>query len=189
MKRIIVLFILSALFVGISFGDIQIRAGRFVPSDSYFDQIYGRGWMYGGDLFLKFANNIDLWIGIGYLHSAGKLTYTQEDTKLTLIPITVGLKYSFLKGKRISPYISAGIGYVFFSESNVIDDVSSGALGLDTRGGAVIQLGAGFGLDLYAGYSYCKMHPADCEFNSGGIFAGLGLNYSFRGKRDFPLKP
>jgi hypothetical protein len=179
MKKMLIVALLLFVTVGSSFGSILVKVAMFAPTDSDFDGIYGRGLMYGGEYLFKVSNSLNLWIGVNYLHMNGKMLFTQEDTSLTLIPIAGGIKYNFISGKTFSPYVAAGLEYVLFKESNIIETVNSGAFGFVARGGVTIHLGPKFGFDFFGGYSSCKMKPFDLEFNVGGLEAGAGLVFSF----------
>ena len=86
---------------------IGIQGAYFAPKDSVFKNIYGGGLMYGGGIAFGLTQRIDGWIEGGYFSKTGSLTYTKEETKLTLIPIGAGLRYRILPG-NISPYVGAG---------------------------------------------------------------------------------
>jgi len=170
------------MIVGLMVGLISVTASAsiglqgtyFSPSDRDFKSIYGGGWKYGAEIAFNLFKGLDLWLDGGYYAKTGKLSFSEEETKLTLIPIGAGLRYRFLTGK-IEPYIGAGARYNLFNESNVIGDVSGNGVGFVGKAGLALYLAKGFGIDVHVAYSSCKMKPADFEFDVGGIELGAGI--------------
>jgi len=153
---------------------LLIRGTYFTPSDSDFKSIYGSGWIYGGEIGFKVWNGLDLFLEGGYFSAKGKLTYTEEDTTLTLIPAGGGVKYYFMNGK-LRPYIAAGVRYYMYQESNPIGNVKKNGLGYLGRAGVSFEFGGGFRIDVCAGYSLCKITPTDFEINLGGLELSAGI--------------
>lgn len=158
---------------------IKIKAGYFSPSEEFFKDIYGGGITYGGEIGLSVWRNLVLWIGGDYFYKKGKLTYTGEDTELTLVPLGGGLKYIVEAGGNLSFYGGAGLFYCKTEEKNPIDEVSEGGLGYIGKIGGYVNVFEGMFIDLYLDYSYCKMKPADYEINIGGVEGGIGIGYEF----------
>lgn len=180
MKKLYPLALMVVLFsVGTSASvSIGLQGTYFSPLDSDFKNIYGAGWMYGGEFTFNFNKNLDFWLDGGYFAKTGRLTLTKEETKLTLIPIGAGLRYRIVQ-RKICPYISVGARYFLFREKNVIGEVNKGGIGFVGKVGLAIFLSNHFGLDINAKYSSCRMKPADFNFDVGGLEAGAGLIISF----------
>ncbi len=181
MKRLILLFIALNIVLGISYGldiKIEIKGGYFYPSEKAFKDIYGGGFSIGGEISVGVLKNLSIWVGGNYFTKKGKLTFTQEDTEIKLIPIGGGLKYEFPTGK-FAPYLGLGVNYYLYEESNPLGDVSKGGLGYIGKIGSYVKVTGGLLVDLYVNYSYCKIKPADFKINIGGIEAGVGMGYSF----------
>jgi len=174
MKKMIVMTLMVLMAAAAAFSSIGIKGIYFSPSDQNFKDIYGAGPMYGAQFTIKIMKNFDIWIAGNYFTKKGKLTYTQEDTTLTLIPIQGGLRFRILTG-TIEPYVAGGVNYSLYMESNPIGDVNKGGLGFIGKAGVLIHLGKSFGIDVHAGYSSCKFTPADFEINVGGIEFGAGI--------------
>jgi hypothetical protein len=174
MKKIIISVLMIGLVSVSASASIGLRGIYFTPSDADFKSIYGGGWKYGGEIAFPIFKGLDLWLDGGYFAKTGKLTYTQEETKLTLIPIGGGLRYRFLTG-TLEPYVGAGARYCMFKESNAIGDVSANAVGFVGKAGLIFYPTKGFGIEVHVAYSSCKMKPADYEFDVGGIEFGAGL--------------
>jgi len=180
MKKAFVLTLMVVFCSAAGFGSVsfELQGSYFSPTDSNFKSIYGGGWEYGGVISFHLTTSLDLWLDGGYFAKSGSLTFTQEETKLTLIPLGAGLRYRILPG-RITPYVDAGARYIIYRETNVIGEVSAGGIGFVGKAGLAIGLSDHFGLDVHAAYSYCSMKPADFEFNVGGLEFGAGLVFSF----------
>lgn len=157
---------------------IGVRAAYLMPSEQAFKDIYGGGLMYGGEIAFRLGQKLRVWIDGGYYQGSGELTYTQEETKLTLIPIGAGVSYDLTAG-GVVPYVGAGARYYMYKETNVIGTVSSNGVGFVGFAGVNLRIAKGFLLGLRAGYSSCSMTPADFTINVGGIELGGGLIIEF----------
>ncbi len=157
---------------------VEVRAHYFAPRDAVFRDVYGGGWMYGGEGTLRLGKHLGVWLGGSILSKRGELTYTREETKLEIFPVGAGLKGLISTG-RVDFYGGAGLVDFHFSEKNPIGQVDKAALGFTIKAGSLFRLGDGLVLDLYADYTSCRMQPADVAFNLGGFNAGLGLGFEF----------
>lgn len=181
MKRLILLFSALHILLGMSYGlnlKIECKGGYFYPSEEAFKDIYGGGFSFGGEISVKVIQNLSIWAGGSYFTKKGKLTFTQEDTEIKLIPIGSGLKYEFQIGK-FAPYLGLGVNYYQYKESNPLGEVSKNEIGYIGRTGAYIHVSNHFVIDLFLNYSYCEIQPADLKINIGGVEAGIGIGYEF----------
>jgi len=158
--------------------NIKIGIHYFFPSGQSIKDVYGSGVGFRAEATIFVLRNFAFWVGGSYFHKNGMLTFTEEETKLTIFPIGGGIKYRKLFGD-ISLYLGIGLNYFQFKESNPIGDVSKGGLGYIGLLGGSVKLTEGLLLDLYSNYSYCKMTPADFEIDVGGLEIGIGLIYEF----------
>jgi len=179
MKKIFALGLIVFLAVGVASGSITLKVASFSPTGTDFKNIYGGGITYGVDLSFTFAKDLEFWVGASTFSKRGKTSYTQEETSLSLIPISGGVKWQIITGKRVSPYIAVGVEYVLYKESNIIGDINTGGVGFLGKGGALFHISKSFGIDAYIVYSSCSMHPADFAFNIGGLEFGAGIVYIF----------
>jgi len=179
MRKIVVVelavFVISANAFSIV---IEARGQYFSPSEKSFKDIYGGGWKYGGEIGFSITRHLDFWVSGNNFSKKGKLTFTQEESKLSILSAGGGLRYRLTTG-AISGYTAAGANYYRFKESNPIGDVRKGGVGFEGRAGVLIKIVRGLLVDLNIGYSYCKMKPADFDINIGGIEAGVGLAVDF----------
>ncbi|MBM3296176.1 MAG: hypothetical protein FJY83_01085 [Candidatus Aminicenantes bacterium] len=158
--------------------DLTFRGQVFLPAESAFREIYGPGIKAGAEIGISLTGRLDLWAGGDYLARSGKLTYTEENTHLSLIPLGLGVRYRFLTG-AVSLYASAGMLACLFRESNAIGVASRTGLGGVGKVGVFLRVARGFFLQAGLGYSYCPMKPADFEIDVGGLEAGAGLAVRF----------
>jgi len=157
---------------------IELRGNYFSPSEKAFQDIYGGGMRYAGELTFGIWKNLQLWIEGNYFSKDGELTFTKEETSLQIIPIGSGIKYTFPAG-IFSIYAGAGINYYLYKESNILGEVSKGGLGFVGKIGVMVTVIKGLFFDLYGEYSHCKITPDDFTINIGGMAAGIGLGYKF----------
>jgi hypothetical protein len=158
--------------------NIKIGIHYFSPSGQSLKDVYGSGVCFRAEATIFVLRNFAFWVGGSYFHKNGMLTFTEEETKLTIFPLGGGIKYRKLFGD-ISLYLGIGLNYYQFKESNPIGDVSKGGLGYIGLLGGSVKLTEGLLLDLYSNYSYCKMTPVDFEIDVGGLEIGIGLIYEF----------
>jgi len=180
MKRIIQSLIFLTLFIvlwaGVQAGSVifEVKASYFVPTEKAFNDIYGSGLMYGGEITVGIWKNLDIWAGGSYFSKYGELSYTGEETHLQIVPLGGGIKYRFTSG-ILNFYGGAGVNYFDYAESNIIGDVHDGAVGFVTKIGVYLAPVPQLVFDFFAEYSYCQMTPADFTINIGGIKAGVGM--------------
>lgn len=160
---------------------IELKGSYFSPTETAFQDIYGGGMTFGGEVSIGIWKKLQFWLGGNYYSGDGELSYTGEETSLQIIPIGGGLKYEFSKG-TLRFYGGFGVNYYLYKESNVIGDVNEGGIGFVGKLGVMIKVVKGLMIDLFGEYSYCKMTPADFTINIGGIAAGIGLGYEFKKK-------
>jgi hypothetical protein len=179
MKKLSILVSLILVLAGIGQAAefaFAINARYFSPKDSYFKDIYGGGMAFGGEFNVIIAKNIGVWINASYFSKAGQLTFTKEDTNLSIIPIGIGACYR----KMISfaeLYGGLGLIYAKYKETAQIGNVSSSGIGYLGKIGANFNLTQRLFVDLFVHYSSCKMKPADFDIDIGGFEAGIGIGY------------
>lgn len=150
------------------------RASYFSPTEQAFKDIYGGGMKYGATFAVNLFGDFDIYVDGSFLAKTGELSYTREETKISVVPLMLGLQYRIKSGK-FQPFFGLGAGYFAFKESNVIGDVNKNGIGFAGRVGALFLFTKSLFLQVYSSYSYCTMTPADFTINIGGIEAGIGL--------------
>ena len=168
----------SAWGAGVS---LAFKGGYFFPSDAVFKETYGNGPVFGADISVRLSGGLAVWAGADYFGKTGALTVSEEETKVKIIPVFLGLRYRF--GKSIvQPYVGAAAAFFLFEESNVLGSVSENGLGFLGQGGVLIAIGGRFAVDIFANYRACTLRtedPEPLEANIGGLTAGGGLVIRF----------
>lgn len=161
-----------------SFSMFLARAGYFVAADSAYTDVYKNGLIYGGEVRLG-GEKIAGWLEFSYRAETGALTFTKEETKVSVMAVEAGALYRFkLEGSKIHPYAGAGIGYFMFKETNqAIGEAKKNGIGFCALGGATYFLGESFAVDARIKFDFCKMTPADFNIQIGGFTIGIGFGY------------
>lgn len=181
MKKLTLIIAIAILLSGLADASdftLKVKGNYFSPSEKAFKDIYGGGWVYGGEANFGIWKNLKLWVGTSFFSKKGELSFTGEETKVRIIPIGGGVKYVSSVG-GINYYSGIGINYYLYKETNPIGDASKGGFGIVGIIGSFMKVTGGLIIDLYINYSYCKMKPADYRINIGGFEAGIGIGYEF----------
>lgn len=179
-KMIIVMMVLSFLpkVAGPKDITVELKMSHFNPSHDAFKNIYGSGMMYGGELNIGVWKNFHLWFEGGFFSKRGKLTFTEEETKLEIVPVGIGIKY-VLADWKVNLYLGIGLNYHIYREDTPIGNIRKGKVGYIGKLGGLVKIAGGLIVDFFTDYSYCKTQPADYEVNIGGLKVGIGLGYRF----------
>ncbi|MCX7974641.1 MAG: hypothetical protein N3B16_09105, partial [Candidatus Aminicenantes bacterium] len=119
-----------------------------------------------------------LWLSAETFSKKGKMTFTQEETTLKIMPVGFGLSLELGLG-LISPYTHLGVGYFRYEESNVLGRIKKNNVGYVGQIGLLIKTIGPIYLDLFGQYSSCKVKPLELEADLGGLKAGVGLGLQF----------
>lgn len=187
-KRIFTFSLVLFMFSGVVYGGsflIEAKGMYFLPKDQNFKDIYGAGngfsldWVcYGGEIGITLFNGVSIWAGGHYFkNDKGKLSVTEEDTTLTIMPLYGGIKLRLSQG-AICPYIGGGVGYFQYKEENIIGTVQKGDIGYIGQAGLILKVDVLI-IDLQVSYTYCKVQPEDIEAHLGGIHGGIGIGFEF----------
>jgi len=181
MKKIYIVVLSILIASGIvSAGEftIQAKGMYFNPADQVFKDIYGSGFMYGGEVGFGLGEGIELWIEGMHFSKTGETTFTQDETRFTLFPLSGGVKATFDFG-IFNLYVGGGISYFQYKESSPIGEVKENKWGWLIRAGTYIDITYFFFLDLQAAFNHAKITAGDLEANLGGFSFGAGLGFRF----------
>ncbi|MBN2199870.1 MAG: outer membrane beta-barrel protein, partial [Candidatus Aminicenantes bacterium] len=157
-------------------------AGYFRPRDAVFKEIYGEGdALYGARLAAHIWQGFYFWFSASQYRVISSTTFTEDKTTLTLLPISVFLRYNLGRGFFI-PY--AGIGYTFLSfkeESEFLPDVRGNGSNFAFEAGIELKMNRHLSFDLGGRFSQIRVQPEDSdkEIDLGGLQAGISLLVSF----------
>lgn len=151
----------------------------FKPSDEIFQEIYGHGFSFGGEIRIAVWKGLNLWVSGDYFSKDGRLSLTEEKTSLRIIPLCGGIAYHFLQG-RYGPYLGLGAGYFQYKETSDIDTVKKADVGFIGRLGCLISITGPLFFDVQGSYSTCTVKPGELEkVDLGGWNARLGIGLQF----------
>jgi hypothetical protein len=162
-------------------GTFEIYLGNYNINEPRFKEVYQTGGAIRGIvLSSSLFYNFDFYTEIKAFYKTGQLTYTKEETKFLLVPVSLGIRFVF-PSQIVLPYIGVGGDVYFYYETNPIGKVLNMAKGYHVLGGAYIQLGKNFPLLLNAKMKYTIAKAKENEMNIelGGLEYGIGLALSF----------
>lgn len=158
---------------------VEVKGSYFSSANSTFRDVYGGTAKFGLEAGLEVAKNISAWAGVDYVHKTGKLTVTPDETRVTLMPLGLGVRYEVPVGTKLRFHVAAGVQEVFFKEENVIGTVNTNAFGFIAAAGGVFALTKNIGIDFFISWSTCKMTNEGLSFKVGGLDAGGGIEIRF----------
>jgi opacity protein-like surface antigen len=154
----------------------------YAVSDSNIKSIYGSGSsMVGGFLSLGLFRRIEIGAEANYFRAKGKMTLTEEEISLVLMPFVLRARYRIADFGRFGPYLGAGLAYFSYKENlpSRLGNVSETAVGELGEAGCYCQFGKRLFLDVNIRYIICETKPFDESIKLGGLRAGLGIGYIF----------
>lgn len=156
---------------------LTLKGGYFSPSDSVFKEVYSGGPVFGVDLAVPIAGVLQAWGGGELFGKTGSTTVTEDETKVSIVPLYLGLRVEGGK-KGLRPYLGVAAAYFLFSEKSVLGSVSESGFGYLAQAGLLARLGGPVWLNVHAGYRGCALRtddPDPVEAKLDGLSAGLGI--------------
>ncbi len=115
---------------------IEVKGAYYSSEDANFQDVYGSAVKFGLEGGVGIAKNLSIWAGLDYLHKTGTLAITNEETRVSIIPISAGLRYEIPYGAKLRFHIGAGAQMVFFKEDASLGTTSKSGIGfIATAGG------------------------------------------------------
>jgi opacity protein-like surface antigen len=177
-SAIIGLWLLSTLPLAAEFR-FGLKGSFFSSENQTFRDVYGNGAKIGLEAGLGIADRLSLFAGLDYLHKTGGLTLTKEEARVTLVPISVGLRYDFPAGEKLLFHLGLGVQEVFFREESMLGTTSENALGFMAAAGAIFRITERIGAGVFAAWSTCKMTHDAVGFKVGGLDIGGTIEVRF----------
>ncbi len=199
MKKITLLSILF-LFSGLAARDIllEFKGAYFKPTGKHFKHIYKGSALYGPELSVQLSECNEHWYGffsVDYYRKKDHSIGLNNPTKVTLLPIGIGVKYftpacwcdntDFYVGLGFQPVRVHTHDFSPF----VIPKITKWALGGIVKGGALVTFSCNFFLDLFLAYSFAHVRSHEAvaptgpvvplKANISGFIVGAGLGYRF----------
>jgi outer membrane protein W len=160
---------------------LTLKAGYLFPTNSTFKDVYEGGVSFGGDLTVPIAGALHLWTGAEMFGKTGFLTLTEEETKVRIVPLFIGLR-GYLSQASVRPYLGAATSYFILKEENPLGTISEGGFGFIGQVGLLLELSGPLALDVFASYRACTLRTDEEEpvtAKLDGLAAGLGLSFRF----------
>ena len=179
MKKSMFLFTFITLVSGFTYAEnilFEIRGNYFFPAGTDFKDIYKGGLTYGGDICVRILKPLEIWAGASVFSKKGELSFSGEETKLTIVPLSIGLKARVSKwGFHYSA--AMGLSYFLYKESNPIGTVEGGKIGYLVELGIHYEISQKIFLGVKIHYSLCETKPADYKVHIGGLETGIGIMF------------
>lgn len=164
---------------------LELSYGHYQVSDSRYQDVYSEG---GGILsleILRFVRNhhphyIGVAGGIRRFSNTGYSTLTQEETRLKLFPLALGVRY-FLKAKYLTPWVEIGMDYFMYDEKSDIHDTNGSTWGYHIQGGIYVPFPGvpSLMLKFHARHTKATANENGLNINLGGPEFSLGLAFGF----------
>ena len=169
---------------------VEFRVSYFQPFSKSFRKLTGEGVTYGLETTIPVWKGLNIWGEIDYFSKDGKMSGIDRTGHITLVPVTLGLKYVYYFNRYYGLYGGAAGKYYFVEEVNRVFPMhkTSHRNGL----GGVVEIGNlicfnHFVIDIFSSWSFKKIKgphhlPPNAESFSmqvGGWNIGAGLGYKF----------
>jgi len=175
---------------------IEFKGAYFLPTGSRFRKIYGGSALYGPELTVQLFEECN-WYGflsVDYYHKKGHSIGLHTPTKISLLPIGVGLKY-FVPSCYECADFYVGLGFqpirahIRNCSPFVVPRETKWVFGGIAKVGTYIYLPRNFFLDLFIDYSFASISSHRTMVPTGpiiplrasisGAIFGAGIGYRF----------
>lgn len=171
---------------------LEIKPSYFFFSASPMKNIYkSGGFEFQASVSVPVHNYLDVYGSIGYRKASGCALNSCEKTRLTVMPIDIGLKPVFNFCERFYYFFAVGPRYFYFNQHNyspyVDCKVNGSNIGFFVNTGFNSQLSNCILLGIFGEYSYEKKKICSNRLNVysngpvqiGGFAFGVNLGYVF----------
>ena len=170
---------------------LEVRASYFRPFSKTFRKfVHGGGVNYTLETTIPVWKRWNIWAGVDYFSKGGSMIGIHRSVHITMVPITLGLKYIYWFNRFYALY-GGGAGKYYFVET--INRVFPMHKTTYRDGwGSVFEVGNlicfnHFVIDIFSSWSFKTMHglhhlPPNATSSSmklGGWNIGAGLSYKF----------
>jgi hypothetical protein len=162
-------------------GTLEVFLGHYEIKDPRFKDVYVTGGPIRGlVLSSALAYGLEFYTEMKEFYKVGALTYTKEETKFLLLPLSLGLRYA-PPWPYLIPYAGVGVDVYFSYETNPIAKTLNVAKGTHVLAGLYLQLGKTFPLRLNAKvkYTWVTATENDIALELGGLEYGGGIAIVF----------
>ena len=162
-------------------GTIEFFMGRNRVNEPRFAAVYkNNGPVVGVSFSGNLVYNLNLYLDVKYMSRSGTTTYTKEESTLSFLPISGGLRY-VLPLDYVHPYVGLGTDVYFYYEENPIDTVVNAARGTHLLAGAYVHPleNVPLALNLRIKWTSAKTTEQGRTINLGGLEYGLTAAFLF----------
>jgi outer membrane protein len=183
--------------IGARIGYVNYAGDDYNDAGSRIDIDFDEAAMYGGNLVYYIQRYLSLELSVDYVKTDTELKGVDSSPtnigELKQVPIILNGRFHFSTNQKISPYLSAGIGYYIndfdLSASSSGEEVKvDDSFGFNLGGGIQFLLNEHFAIDLDLKYIFNKTdfesrvtgEPTEEEsIDLNNFYAGIGLKYYF----------
>ena len=121
----------------------------------------------GGSLGIRIWEGLQIWGDARFYQQSGLSDDLQDPIRLTLLPLTVSLRYEFLRGRTLSPFVGGGM-----VQMKVEDDLNGDKYRFWARG---------FALDMGAGIRFVPNGRVELMLRYMDVTGKMGEEKAFLG--------
>ena len=177
--------------IGARIGYVNYKGDDYNDAGSRIDVDFDEAAMYGGNIVYYFQRYFSLELSADYVKTDAESS--ENSGELEQVPIILNGRFHFSTNQKISPYLSAGIGY-YLNDFDVSDSSSGDKIDTDDSfgwnlgGGIQFLLNEHFAIDLDLKYIWnetdfertCPGEPTEeISIDLNNFYAGIGLKYYF----------
>ena len=169
---------------------LEFRVSYFRPFSKTLRKLTGEGAVYGLEATIPLYRGWNVWAAVDYYSKNGTMQGIHRSVHITMVPITLGLKYFYYFNRFYGLYAGGGGKYYFVEEINRVFPMhkTTHRNGL----GGVMEIGnvfcmKDFVIDIFSSWSFKKIdgpnqlppNATSFSFQVGGWNIGMGLGYKF----------
>jgi len=152
---------------------LELRGAYYYPTSDLFRDIYKGAGMGSVELSVQAGKGFYPWLSFSYIGASGVSTDEHEKTRIYMLPIGLGLKYIFLRDRRLRPYLGLGMVVAYshlFNDTDLIDRIQTDwSIGGIAKVGALAFATRRLFFDLFIDYTYLKANYGSS--NGDGVFS------------------
>lgn len=152
--------------------------GQFSPKEQIFKDLYGSGMQWRIEVGADILNWLSIWADAVNSKMTGHLTVTNEESKLTMSFLNMGIRFRF-PIKNFIPYVGGGAGIIRFKEVNPIGEARDKDGNFVGEAGVFWKLNKVFSVYGRVVYNWCQVRTEIIKVKIGGVSASLGVNFYF----------
>ena len=151
-------------------------AGYFTPGGGDMKGFFGAGGLCGGgSLGIRVWEGLQVWGDARFYQKSGFSDDLKDPIRLTLLPLAVTLRYEFLRGRTLSPFVGGGMVQMKVEETFSGDKTRFWARGFALDMGAGIRFVPNGRVELMLRYMDVTGKVGNEKAFLGGLCATVGL--------------